>query len=96
MELSKVGAHIDAYYYCPHHPKGIIETYSIECDCRKPKPKLLEDACIEFDINKDFSLMIGDKERDVESARNANIRGVLFDGVNLLETLLNNLSIKPE
>ena len=93
-ELSKVGAHIDSYYYCPHHPNGIIEEYRIDCECRKPKSKLVEMACNEFEIDKASSLMIGDSKRDVECAVNAGIRGILFDGINLLESLKSALIIK--
>lgn len=90
-ELSKIGAHIDAYYYCPHHPNGVVEAYSIDCECRKPKSKLLEMACSDFNIDRENSLMIGDSKRDVECAFNANIRGVLFEDNNLFTTLKNNL-----
>ncbi len=86
-ELSKVGAHIDAFYYCPHHPRGAVEKYSVECDCRKPRPKMILDALNRFDIARDQSLMIGDKQRDIDSGLNAGVRGVLFEGGNLLETL---------
>ena len=34
--LSAGGAHIDAYYYCPHHPDGKVAGYARACDCRKP------------------------------------------------------------
>src|SRR5215210_993226 len=29
------GAAIDAFYYCPHYPGGVVEQYSRACDCRK-------------------------------------------------------------
>ncbi|MBQ9497072.1 MAG: HAD-IIIA family hydrolase, partial [Selenomonadaceae bacterium] len=32
--LSELGAHIDAFYYCPHHPEGIVEEFSVACECR--------------------------------------------------------------
>ncbi len=86
-ELSKVGAHIDAFYYCPHHPRGAVEKFAVECECRKPRPKMILDAIKYFDIDREQSLMIGDKQRDVESGINAGVRGVLFDGGNLLDTL---------
>ena len=34
--LRQGGAHLDAYYYCPHHPDGRVTEYAISCDCRKP------------------------------------------------------------
>ena len=35
-ELGSAGAHVDAYYYCPHHPEGTVAPYGIACECRKP------------------------------------------------------------
>ena len=86
-ELSKIGAHIDAFYYCPHHPRGAVEKYSVECECRKPRPKMILDAIKHFDIDRAQSLMIGDTQRDVEAGANAGVRSILFNGGNLLETL---------
>ena len=86
-ELAKVGAHIDDFFYCPHHSTGVVEKYSIDCECRKPKSKLIEDACKKYDIDKSKSLMIGDKPRDVECGKNAGVYSVLFDGDNLLNTI---------
>src|SRR6476469_6687339 len=34
--LAAGGAHIDAYYYCPHYRTGTVEQYVMACDCRKP------------------------------------------------------------
>src|SRR5262249_52759391 len=36
------GAHIDAYYYCPHHPAGRVTVYARRCDCRKPDRGLID------------------------------------------------------
>ena len=86
-ELARFGAHIDAFYYCPHLPNGSVAAYAKECDCRKPKPGLIERACIDFDVDCGESLMIGDKLRDVECAEAAGVRGVLYRGGSLLELL---------
>ena len=90
-ELSKHGAHIDDFFYCPHHPEGVVDKYSIDCECRKPKPGLIEEACRKYDIDKSKSLMIGDKPRDVECGENAGVRSVLFTGGNLLNVIKCNL-----
>lgn len=87
-ELKKIGAHIDAFYYCPHHAEGSVAPYNIECDCRKPKPGLILQACKDFDIDVKKSFMIGDKERDTDCGKNAGCKGTwLFDGKNLLESV---------
>ena len=90
-ELAKSGAHIDAFFYCPHHPEGVVEKYSIVCNCRKPKSGLVEEACRKYDIDKSKSLMIGDNPRDVECAENIGVRGILFTEGNLLSVLKNAL-----
>ena len=82
-ELKKFGAHMDAFYYCPHHAEGTVPPYNIDCECRKPKPGLILRACKDFDIDLAQSFMIGDKERDVECGVNAGCKGVFFDGTNL-------------
>ena len=84
-ELDKQGAHIDAFYFCPHHPRGAIEEYTRECDCRKPQPGMILQAMAEWSADPATSFLIGDKESDVAAAAAAGIRGYLFDGSNLLE-----------
>ncbi|MBQ9479610.1 MAG: HAD family hydrolase [Selenomonadaceae bacterium] len=92
-ELARHGAHIDDFFYCPHHPNGVVERYAVECRCRKPEPKLILDACRKYSVDKSQSIMIGDAQRDVDAAANAGVRGVLFDGVNLLHTLKAALNV---
>lgn len=86
-ELKKFDAHIDEFYYCPHHPQGVIVKYKIDCECRKPKSKMIEDACKKFNIDKSKSLMIGDKIRDVECGENAGVRSILFEGGNIFDLI---------
>ncbi len=86
--LSEVGAHIDAFYYCPHHPEGVVENFSVVCDCRKPKPGLILRACKELDIDPARSIMFGDSQRDIEAARAAGLRaGIFFAGGNLFDAV---------
>ena len=86
--LSEVGAHIDAFYFCPHHPEGVVPEISIICDCRKPKPGLILRACAELDIDPARSILIGDAQRDIDSARAAGLRdGIFFTGGNIFETV---------
>ncbi|MGL6014993.1 MAG: D-glycero-alpha-D-manno-heptose-1,7-bisphosphate 7-phosphatase, partial [Selenomonadaceae bacterium] len=33
-QLQQWGAHIDAFYYCPHHPQGTVLEYTRSCNCR--------------------------------------------------------------
>ena len=84
-ELAKIGAQIDDFFYCPHHPAGTVEPYTVACQCRKPQPGLLQAACDKWPVDKEQSLLIGDKLSDIEAAAAAGIRGCLFPGGNLLD-----------
>jgi len=84
-ELAKYGAHIDAFYYCPHHTEGIVPAYTKVCACRKPAPGMLLRAIAEYDIDPAVSLLIGDGEHDVVAAANAGVKGVLYPGGNLCD-----------
>ena len=39
--------------------------YKFDCDCRKPKPGLLQQAAKDFNIDLSQSVMIGDGDNDV-------------------------------
>jgi D-sedoheptulose 7-phosphate isomerase len=73
------GAHIDAVYYCLHHPEGKIEEYRRACECRKPKPGLLFQAARDWKIDLAESYMVGDGVVDVLAGRQAGAR-TLFVG----------------
>jgi D-glycero-D-manno-heptose 1,7-bisphosphate phosphatase len=72
--LARGGAQLDAIYYCPHHPSVGAPPYRLDCDCRKPRPGLIERAARDLDIDLPASWMIGDRYGDVELARNAGVR----------------------
>ncbi len=74
-EFAKKGIKIAKVYYCPHHPE-----ISGECSCRKPEPGMILQAQKEFDIDLKNSILVGDKERDIEAAIEAGIcENYLFD-----------------
>lgn len=78
--LIKSGAHIDAFYYCPHHPTHGIGKYKVECSCRKPKTGMLEQAILDFDINVAQSYLFGDHDSDIEAGEKMKIRSYKVDG----------------
>jgi D-glycero-D-manno-heptose 1,7-bisphosphate phosphatase len=84
-ELAGSGAHIDATYYCPHHPTEGIGEYRRECRCRKPGPELIERAQAEWGFDPARSVLVGDGENDIEAASAAGIRAVRFTGGSLLD-----------
>lgn len=75
--LAPDGAAPDAYYYCPHHPEGVVEGYRVVCGCRKPRPGMIERAAADLDIDVGGSFVVGDKWLDVGLANQAGARGIL-------------------
>ena len=98
--LEGTGAGIDRYYYCPHFAESKIDRYRQECQCRKPAPGMILQACREMDLDPAKSVMVGDRWLDVECGRAAGARAVLVrsgphqsdapDGVRA-DAILNNL-----
>ena len=84
-ELAAHGAHIDAFYYCPHHIEGKLPAYTKSCDCRKPAPGMILRAIREHDIDPAASWMFGDAASDIAAAEAAGVRGVHYAGGRLLE-----------
>jgi D-glycero-D-manno-heptose 1,7-bisphosphate phosphatase len=78
-DLASHGAHVDAFYFCPHHPEGTIKALAIHCQCRKPAPGMLEQAAREWPIDRSASFLVGDKDDDMGAAKAFNIRGIKFD-----------------
>lgn len=77
--LAGKGAHIDAFYYCPHHPEGTVKAFAMACSCRKPRTGMLEQAARERPIDLDRSFFIGDKDADMAAAAAFKVRGIKFD-----------------
>ena len=67
-EFTKNNIEIKKVYYCPHHPN-----FSSTCSCRKPEAGMLLEAQKEFDIDISKSIIVGDKESDIEAGINAGI-----------------------
>jgi D-glycero-D-manno-heptose 1,7-bisphosphate phosphatase len=75
--LAAGGAHIDAYYYCPHHPDGKVPQYALACECRKPQRGLVDRAVRELDVDPERSYVVGDRWLDVALARAVGAKGIL-------------------
>jgi len=72
--LAEYGAHIDAFYFCPHHPD-----FTGPCHCRKPEPGMIEAAIREFDLDPKQCILFGDKSWDVEAGKKCGIKGILCE-----------------
>jgi histidinol-phosphate phosphatase family protein len=77
--LQERGAHLDAHYYCPHHPQ-----LTGPCTCRKPGIELFVRAAEDLGLDLQASWWVGDRVRDVLPAEAVGGRGLLVltgDGV---------------
>ena len=93
--LEADGAKVDAYYFCPHHPRhGEMR----ECECRKPKTGMAVSASREFGIDLSLSYFVGDKATDIELGKNAGGKTVLvLTGFgNEEQSLLQEKGIAPD
>ncbi len=80
--LRDLGAHIDDILYCPHHP-----TLG-KCLCRKPGSLLLERGAARHAMDLSLSVMVGDRDRDMEAAAAVGVRGILVaPNASLIDTL---------
>ncbi|HWZ11954.1 MAG TPA: HAD family hydrolase [Acidobacteriaceae bacterium] len=74
--LDQAGIHFSGFYYCYHHPEGIVPSHSFECDCRKPSPHFLMHAASEFHINLADSWIVGDRDTDIQCGHAAGTRAI--------------------
>ena len=96
--MAERGARLDAIYYCPHHPHGSVDAYSIPCKCRKPRTGLLEKACQDFQIDLRNSFVIGDTSTDIVMASRFGLKGILVKtgyGLGEAEYVLPTIDVKP-
>ena len=70
------------FFVCPHSPEDA-------CECRKPKPKLILDAARALGVDPSCCVVVGDRESDVEAARNAGATPLKVEGPGGLEQAVN-------
>lgn len=75
--LAAQGVHLDAIYYCPHHPSEGVGAWRRDCECRKPRPGMLLQASQEHHLDLARSWMIGDAARDLEAGWAVGMPGIL-------------------
>jgi D-glycero-D-manno-heptose 1,7-bisphosphate phosphatase len=75
--LAKGDAHLDAIYYCPHHPSVGEAPYRLDCDCRKPRPGLLRRAERELGADLARSFVVGDRQGDLDLAWSVGATAVM-------------------
>jgi D-glycero-D-manno-heptose 1,7-bisphosphate phosphatase len=80
--VENAGGHIAAILFCPHTPED-------KCNCRKPKPQMIQDICERFNVEDISKIMfVGDSERDLQAIDNASGIPVLVKTGNGKKTLL--------
>ncbi|WP_161534258.1 HAD-IIIA family hydrolase [Bradyrhizobium sp. LCT2] len=82
-QMALIGAHIDAFEYCPDHPDGTVARYCRISDRRKPAPGMITDLAQRFSVDMTRSMVVGDKDSDMAAAQAAGLAGHMFEGGNL-------------
>jgi D-glycero-D-manno-heptose 1,7-bisphosphate phosphatase len=72
--LSTQGINITDVYFSPYHPIHGKGKYKIDSNCRKPKPGMILNACSDWDITLESSILIGDKITDIEAGIAAGVK----------------------
>ena len=82
-ELAKKRAKLDQIFFCPCHPdKGFAGEnlkYKRNCNCRKPKIGMLDEAKKRYNLDFSSSYIIGDMTRDILTGKNAGVKSFLVN-----------------
>ena len=73
-EFIQRGSFIDYTYYCPFHPMAKIKKFKKKSIYRKPGNGMLEKAFKDWEIIRNKSILIGDKEIDIEAGIKSKIK----------------------
>jgi D-glycero-D-manno-heptose 1,7-bisphosphate phosphatase len=82
-EITRQGARVDAWEFCPFHPEAKVPAYRLDSPRRKPRPGMLLDLMAAWPVTRASSFMIGDRESDVQAGEAAGVPGYLFPGGDL-------------
>ncbi len=77
---------LDEIYYCPHY--NLTE----KCICRKPDTLMIEKAISRFNIDKNASYFIGDRETDMEAGINSGLKTIKVEANQNMSPLINMIS----
>ena len=89
--LDYYGITFKHFYYCYHHPAGIIATHSIKCACRKPEPYFILKAANDYNIDLKKSWMIGDRDIDIICGVRADVKTIQITKEFGLKNALNKI-----
>ena len=88
-EVKKNRGNICAVYYCIH-------TNEDDCDCRKPKPGMLERAIKKYGVTPGDTYIIGDSEADVLAGRSASLNTIFVLSGKTTMDEMRKWSVKPD
>ena len=73
------GAAIDKVYFCPYHAEHGVGHYKMDSPFRKPNPGMILQAAEEFGVDLAASILVGDRESDIQAGARAGVgRNLLF------------------
>ncbi len=79
-QLGCAGSYLDDIVFCPHHPdkgfEGEVASLKFDCDCRKPKTKMIEKMCEKHNVDISKSFMVGDSSTDIQTGVNAGLKTI--------------------
>lgn len=87
--LAEAGVQMPLILHCPHHPNNG------RCLCRKPGHLLVQRALALLGAMARGSVFIGDRQRDVDAATAAGVRGVLVPANAPLRVVMQQLERLP-
>lgn len=94
QDLNLMGAYIDAFEYCPHHPEAKLEPLRLKCLCRKPEAGMITKLLAKWQLKPENCMLIGDKSSDLQAGAGAGVKSFLFkaqENDNLLTFVKKNI-----
>jgi len=82
--LGLLGARVDVYYTCPHHPdpaEAVRPELAVDCQCRKPRPGLILQAARDLGLDLAESWLVGDTWRDIEAGQAAGVQTIKLPAI---------------
>lgn len=74
QHLRGEGLEFREFFYCRHHPQGVVPGLSGPCECRKPSPFFVEQAIARHGLDRKRSWFIGDQDSDIQCGQAAGLR----------------------
>tara|TARA_Y100000389_G_scaffold115772_2_gene112941 strand:- start:11758 stop:12960 length:1203 start_codon:yes stop_codon:yes gene_type:complete len=93
-EFKKKGIYITKTYYCPYHIDAKIAKYKKNSEDRKPNPGMILKAIKEFNIDPRKSILIGDKDSDIEAGEKSDLKETILFSDKSLKKIHQNLFSK--